>query len=248
MFMIDNFLWVEKYRPQTVAECILPTHLKTKFQTFVNQKVIPSLILSGPPGIGKTSVAIAMIKELKADYIKINAAKERGIDVVRDRMEQFASTVSLRGGRKYIILDEADGISPSALDALKGFIEEFSSHVSFIFTCNNQGKIIEAIQSRCELVEFKITKDDFPILGKEFYTVLRAILDKEEVIYDLKVLAQVIKRFYPDWRRILNKVQNYSISNNKKIDTGILVIKNLSILIDVVPLIRSKNWNEVRRW
>jgi replication-associated recombination protein RarA len=245
--MMEHFGWTEKYRPHTVAECVLPAPIKEKFQAFVNVKNMPNLILTGPSGLGKTSVALATLDEIGCDYIKINAKLKRGIDVIRDEMMQFATTMSFTEGRKFIVLDEADGMLSDAQGALNAFIEEYESNCGFIFTCNNINKIIPAIKSRCDTIDFKLTKYDYNDLAPQFYKSLRDILDTEGVPYEKPVLADVIKRHYPDWRHTLVFLQSYAVKA-KKIDTGILAQRDVNILLDLVPIMRGKKWTDMRKW
>jgi DNA polymerase III delta prime subunit len=245
--MQNHFLWTELYRPKTVAECVLPDHIKEKFQAFVIKGNMPNSILTGPSGLGKTSVAIAALEEIGCDYIKINSKLKRGIDTIREEMMQFATTMSFKEGRKYIVLDEADGMLPDAQGALNGFFEEYAANCGFILTCNNINKIVPAIRSRCDIIDFKLSKYDYNYLAPQFYTAIRAILDKEEVPYDKPVLADVIKRHYPDWRHALVVIQAYSVKASK-IDTGILAQRDVNILIDLVPMMRGKRWTEMRKW
>jgi DNA polymerase III delta prime subunit len=245
--MMQHYLWTEIYRPTTVADCVLPAHIKDKFQAFVDAKNMPNLILTGPSGLGKTSVAIAALEEIGCDYIKINAKLKRGIDTIREEMMQFATTMSFTEGRKFIVLDEADGMLPDAQGALNAFIEEYSANCGFIFTCNNKNKIIPSIHSRCDLIDFKLTKHDFNELALQFFRKLLVILDKEGVPYDKPVLADVIKRHYPDWRHTLVVLQSYAVKA-KKIDTGILAQRDVNILLDLVPLMRGKKWTDMRKW
>jgi DNA polymerase III delta prime subunit len=244
---MEQYLWTEKYRPNTVAACVLPDHIKYLFQAFVLKRNVPNLILSGPSGLGKTSVAIAALEEIGCDYIKINSKLKRGIDTIREEMMQFASTMSFKEGRKFIVLDEADGMLPDAQGALNAFIEEYAANCGFIFTCNNKNKIIPSIHSRCDLIDFKLTKYDFNNLAPKFYKLLRFILDEEGIPYDKPVLADVIKRFYPDWRHTLVAIQSYSVKAGK-IDTGILAQRDVNILLDLVPMVRGKKWQDMRKW
>jgi DNA polymerase III delta prime subunit len=244
---MQQYLYTEKYRPPTVSDCVLPAHIKEKFQAFVIKGNMPNSILTGPSGLGKTSVAIAALEEIGCDYIKINAKLKRGIDVIREEMMQFATTMSFKEGRKYIVLDEADGMLPDAQGALNGFIEEYAANCGFIFTCNNINKIIPAIRSRCDIIDFKLSKYDYNELAPHFYKAICRLLDKEEVPYDKPVLADVIKRHYPDWRHTLVIIQAYA-GKAGKIDTGILAQRDVNILIDLVPLIRGKKWNDMRKW
>lgn len=244
---MEQFLWTEKYRPQTVAECVLPDHIKEKFQAFVIKGNMPNTILTGPSGLGKTSVALAALQEIGCDYIKINAKLKRGIDTIREEMMQFATTMSFKEGRKYIVLDEADGMLPDSQGALNAFIEEYAANCGFIFTCNNPNKMIASIKSRCDVIDFKLTKYDYTSLAPDFYKRLLVILDKEQVPYDKPVLADVIKRHYPDWRHTLVAIQAYSVKAGK-IDVGILAQRDVNILIDLVPMVRGKKWTDMRKW
>jgi replication factor C small subunit len=239
--------WPQKYRPHTVKDCVLPLSLKETFQSFVDDKNVPNLILSGQPGCGKTSVAIAILDEIDADWIKPNSALKRGIDYVRNEITDFASSVSFKEGRKYIILDEADGLTVLAQEGLKGLIEEFASNAGFIITCNNKEKLIPALHSRFTTIEFNYTKDDLPIVGKAFLDSLYKILALENVEYEKKTLAIIIQKFYPDWRRMLNELQTYSIKH-KKIDSGILSLdrsENIDVMVDII---KGKKWQDMRKW
>lgn len=246
---MGEFIWTEKYRPEKVADCILPGTIKNSFQSFVLEKNMPNLILAGIPGVGKTSVAIATLIEMDVDYIKINSALKRGMDTVREEMTQFATTLSMQGGRKFIVLDEADGILPDAQRALNAFIEEYSENCGFIFTCNNKKKIIEPIHSRCVTIDFVIPPSEFSTLAKEFYLALRNILITEGVSCPKPVvLGEIIKKYYPDWRQILNVVQHYAQKNNKVIDTGILSKTDDDKRKELIPYLKSKNWHSMRNW
>ena len=242
-----NFVWSEKYRPKTVAECILPDRIKSLFQSYVDEKNIPNLILTGSPGVGKTTVAIAMLEELDCDYLKINSSLYSNKDVIRDDMMTFASSVSFKEGRKYILLDEFDGMRTDAQDALKAFIEEYSSNCGFILTCNNSGKIVDAIASRCATIDFSLTRADFPELAGKFYQRLETILKKEGIEYDKASVAGVMKKFYPDWRHMIVVLQHYS-SKNKRIDSGILANTKEDALKSLVALLQGKKFTEMRIW
>ncbi len=209
--MLEEFLWVEKYRPKTIRDTILPESLKQTFQEFVSQGNIPNLLLSGSAGCGKTTVARAMLEELGCDYIVINGSLNGNIDTLRNEIMQFASSVSLMGGRKYVILDEADYLNPNSTQpALRNFMEEFSRNCGFILTCNFKNRIIEPLHSRCSVVDFKITKKDLPSLAAQMMKRIQHILDTEGVEYDKSAVAEVLKQHLPDWRRTINELQRYS--------------------------------------
>lgn len=244
----DDFIWTEKYRPKTVADTILPKNLKKIFQSFVDQKNIPTLLLTGPSGVGKTTVARAMLEELGCDYIMVNGSLEgRLIDTLRTTIVDYASTVSFAGGRKYIIIDEADYMNAQSVQpALRNFIEEFSSNCGFILTVNYKSKLIPAIQSRCSIVDFAIPKAELEKMCKEFFLRTKSILEREGVSYDPPVVAEVIKRFYPDWRRILNELQKYSATGS--IDSGILHNVKEVALNELCALLKNKEFKALRKW
>lgn len=243
----DDFLWVEKYRPKTVADTILPDNLKKTFQQFVDQGNIPNLLLAGRAGVGKTTIARAMLEQLGCDYIIINGSMSGNIDTLRNEIREFASTISFSGGRKYVILDEADYLNPNSTQpALRNFMEEYSRNCGFILTANFRNRIIDPLHSRCSVVEFKIEKDDKPEMAKQFYKRVCGILDKEGLEYDTKAVVEVIKKFFPDWRRVLNELQRYSATG--RIDTGILVNITEENLKTLVGLLKAKNFSEVRKW
>ena len=211
--MSDTFLWVEQYRPRDVESCVLPNTLKTTLKDFVEEGQLPNLILSGGPGVGKTTAAKALLEELGCTYMMINGSEESGIDVLRTKIKNFASTVALEGGRKYIILDEADYLNPqSTQPALRGFIEEFHKNCGFILTCNYKNRIIPALQSRCSVIDFNIPVKEKQKLASEFFNRTITILEDCQVKYDKRVVAEVINKFFPDWRRVLNELQRYSVS------------------------------------
>ena len=244
---METFLWVEKYRPNDIDACILPSDLKNTFSEFVKDKHIPNLILSGGSGVGKTTVAKAMIEQIGSTYIMINGSEESGIDVLRTKIKNFASTVSLEGGRKYIILDESDYLNPqSTQPALRGFMEEFHKNCGFIFTCNYKNRIIPPLQSRCSVVDFIIPKKQKPKLAQDFFASVTDILKKENIEYDKKVVLELITKYFPDWRRILNELQRYSASG--QIDAGLLVNISEVNIHELMVSLKKKEFTNVRKW
>ncbi|MGZ4849777.1 MAG: AAA family ATPase [Candidatus Bathyarchaeia archaeon] len=241
----EHFLWVEKYRPLSIAETILPRELKAHFQQFVDQKNIPNLLLSGSAGVGKTTVARAMLEEIGCDYMIINGSLNRGIDLLRNELAGFATTMSFSGGRKYVILDEADSLTHIIQPALRNFMEEYSKNCGFILTCNYKNRIIPALHSRCSVVDFSISKKEAQQLAKEFFKRACQILELESITFDPKVVATLIGKYYPDWRRTLNELQRYSSTGT--IDSGILVSSNTSIT-SLIGFMKDKNYTEVRHW
>ena len=245
--MLDEFLWVEKYRPKTIDECILPDGLKETFRAFVSQNDIPNLILSGSAGVGKTTVARAMLDQIDADYIVINGSMNGNIDTLRTEILNFASTVSFTGRRKYVILDEADYLNANSTQpALRNFMEEFSRNCGFILTCNFKNRIIEPLHSRCSLIEFKITKDDLPKLASQFMKRIIHVLNTERITFDKSVVAELISKHVPDWRRVINELQRYSV--NGSIDTGIFVNLSDDNIKVLVNYLKNKNFAEMRKW
>ena len=246
--MREDFLWVEKYRPKTIKDTVLTPELKTLFQTFVDNKNVPNLLLTGSQGIGKTTVAKAMLEELGADYIVINGSDEgRLIDTLRTKIKNFASSVSLAGGRKYVILDEADYCNAETVQpALRNFMEEFSKNCGFIMTCNFVNKIIQPLHSRCSVVEFKIANKDKPAMGKELYVKILDILKTENISFDEKVIQQVLGKHFPDNRRILNELQRYSATGH--IDSGILANLSETSIKELMQLLKDKEFTSVRKW
>ena len=244
---MEEFLWVEKYRPTYISDCVLPNELENTFRDFVAVGDVPNLTLSGKPGVGKTTVAKAMLEELGLTYLMINGSEESGIDVLRTKIKNFASTVSLYGGRKYLILDEADYLNPqSTQPALRGFIEEFSANCGFILTCNYQNRIIPALLSRCPIYDFKIPMTERPKLATKFLKRVEHILHEEKIEYEEGAVAGLINKYFPDWRRVLNELQRYSISGN--IDAGILVnISDYSIK-NLIHCMKNKEFTNVRKW
>jgi DNA polymerase III delta prime subunit len=245
--MLQDFLWVEKYRPKTVEDTILPADLKATFQQFVEQKNVPNLILTGGPGVGKTTIAKAMLEELGCTYIVINGSMNGNIDTLRNEIKNFASTVSFSGGRKYVILDEADYLNPqSTQPALRNFMEEFSANCGFILTCNFLNRIIAPLHSRCSVVHFKINSSDKPKLAGRFMKRMTGILEKENVEFEEKVVAELIMKHFPDWRRVLNELQRYSATG--KIDTGILANISSDNFKSLVERLKAKDFTGMRKW
>jgi DNA polymerase III delta prime subunit len=244
---MNEFLWVEKYRPQIIADVILPSHIKATFEDIVNGGELHNMLLTGTAGLGKTTVAKALCNELDLDYLLINGSEEGNIDTLRNKIKQFASTVSLQGGYKVVILDEADYLNPqSTQPALRGFIEEFSGNCRFILTCNFKNRIIEPLHSRCSVIEFNIAKKDMPPLLSDFMKRVEHILGAEGVSYDKQVIADLIMKHMPDWRRVLNELQRYSTSGN--IDTGILVSVSETSINDLMLHIKVKDFKRMRQW
>ena len=245
--MNDVMLWVEKYRPSKISECILTEDLKKTFQQFVDDKHIPNLLLSGGPGVGKTTVAKAMLNEIGATFMMINGSEESGIDVLRNKIKNFASTVSMDGNRKFVILDEADYLNPqSTQPALRGFIEEFHKNCGFILTCNFKNRIIEPLHSRCSVVEFRIPTSEKPTLAGQFFKRVQDILAQENVQYEPKAVAGVVEKHFPDWRRVLNELQRYSASG--MIDAGILVNISETNMKDLATFLKEKDFKSIRKW
>ena len=246
---MNDFIWVEKYRPKTIDECILPESIKKTFRDFLNKGEIPNMLLAGPPGVGKTTVAKALCNELGVDYYVINGSDEgRFLDTVRNNAKNFASTVSLASEAKHkvIIIDEADNTGNDVQLLLRAFIEEFSSNCRFIFTCNYKNKILAPLHSRCAVVEFSVKGKEKQTIAATFFKRLTTILDQEKIETDKKVLVQLINKHFPDWRRILNECQRYSVGG--KIDSGILATFSDVAVNDLVKNLKEKNFPEVRKW
>jgi len=247
--MNSDFIWVEKYRPKTIDDCILPESTKTMFREFLNKGEIPNMLLAGPPGIGKTTVAKALCNELGVDFYVINGSDEgRFLDTVRNNAKNFASTVSLSSTAKHkvILIDEADNTTPDVQLLLRASIEEFNRNCRFIFTCNYKNKIIEPLHSRCAVVDFSIKGKEKTALAGSFFKRLQNILDEERIQYDPKVLAELINKHFPDWRRVLNECQRYSVGG--QIDSGILATFSDVAVNDLLQNLKEKNFPEVRKW
>jgi replication factor C small subunit len=244
---MEHLLWTEKYRPQTVDDCILPDRLKQPFQEYVNQKQIPNLLLAGGAGVGKTTIAKAMCNEIGCDFMVINGSDESGIDTFRTKIKNYASSMSLTGGRKVIIIDEADYLNPNSTQpALRNAIEEFASNCSFIFTCNYKNRIIEPLHSRCAVIDFGLKNGEKAKMASAFFKRTQSILQSEKIDADEKVLAELVKKHFPDFRRVLNELQRYSQFG--KIDTGILVqIADISI-DELSKHIVAKDFGAIRKW
>ena len=245
--MNEHFLWVEKYRPKTIEECILPTEQKEFFRRFLEAGEIQNMLLCGSAGVGKTTVARALCEQLGADYIIINGSEESGIDVLRTKIKQFASTVSFTGGVKVVILDEADYLNPNSTQpALRGFIEEFANNCRFILTCNYKNRIIPPLHSRCAVVEFKILSKDKPKIASQFFKRASDVLTSENIEFDPKVIAKVIEKHFPDYRRILNELQRYSSSG--KVDEGIFVNLGEANMSELTDALKDKDFKKMRSW
>jgi DNA polymerase III delta prime subunit len=243
----DQFLWVEKYRPRKLDDCILPESLLQPFGQMLAKGEIQNMLLCGSAGTGKTTVARALCEELGSDYIIINGSEESGIDVLRTKIKQFASTASFGGGTKVVILDEADYLNPNSTQpALRAFIEEFSVNCRFIFTCNFKNRIIQPLHSRCAVFEFKIAKDERPKIAAKFFNRVRFVLQNENIEADLKVVAKVIEKHFPDYRRTLNELQRYSAGG--VIDSGILINLDDAKFTELVNSLKDKDWKVMRRW
>jgi DNA polymerase III delta prime subunit len=242
---VKEFLFVEKYRPQTIEDCILPKGLKETFQKIVDKGELPNMMFTGSAGVGKTTVARALCNELDLDYMLINGSEDGNIDTLRGKIKQFASTISLQGGQKVVILDEADYLNPqSTQPALRGFIEEFSSNCRFILTCNFKNRIIDPLHSRCSIYEFNLGNK--AEMAQTFMARLQFILDSEHIIYDNAVIAELIMKYIPDWRRVINECQRYGMSGH--IDTGILVTLSETSIAGLMEDLKTKNFKKMRKW
>jgi len=243
---IETLVWNEKYRPKTIDECILPETIKNQARGFVSSKNMPTILLSGGAGIGKTTLAQAIAHELGADFMKINASSEGNVDLIRTKLSQFASTVSFSDSRKITLLDEADGLSAAAQQALRGFIEEYSSNHSIIFTCNFQSKLIDPIKSRCKIIEFKISNTDKVELSTKFLKRVLNILDLEGVAYEKRAVAELVMKKFPDFRSVINELQGYAAGG--KIDAGILLDINDDMFSVLTAALKNNKFNDARKW
>lgn len=244
---MTEFLWVEQHRPHKVSDCILPDRIKKVFQGYVDNKSIPNLMLTGSAGVGKTTVAMAMCEEIGVNHLFINSSEERGIDMLRTKIRGYASTISLTGGRKVIILDEADYLTPEAQAGLRGAIEEFSENCSFIFTCNFKSRLIDALHSRCSVIDFSLQADEKPRMASQLFSKLSSILTREGVTYDKQVLIKIVEKFFPDYRRTLNELQRFASTG--AIDAGTLnQISDVRKIAELVGYLKEGNFGEMRKW
>jgi len=245
--MNTDFLWVEQYRPKTIDDCILPDSLKSLFSSFIKKGELSNMLFSGTPGIGKTTVAKALCEQMNCDWIMINGSEEGGIDVLRNKIKNFASTVSLSGGKKVVILDEADYLNPqSTQPALRGFVEEFHKNCRFILTCNFKNRIIEPLHSRFSNIEFKVNPKDKPKLASRLFERAIYILKEQNVSYEDKVLVELITKHFPDFRKLINELQRYSVSGS--IDAGILVNVSDENLKTLITHLKGKEFSDMRKW
>ena len=245
--MNTDFLWVEKYRPTKVSDCVLPQSLKNTFSTLVSTGELPNMLFTGTAGVGKTTVAKALCKELDLDYIIVNGSEEGNIDTLRNKIKHFASTVSLQGGYKVVILDEADYLNPqSTQPALRGFIEEFSNNCRFILTCNFKNRIIEPLHSRCSVYEFAIPNSEKPAIAAGIFKRVTEILRQEDVKFDQKIVATLVEKYFPDFRRVINELQRYSLSGT--IDNGIFVNLSENNIKVLITHLKEKDFKGMRKW
>ena len=245
---MNDILWVEKYRPKLVDQCVLPDNTQKVFSEIVEKGEIPNLLLTGSPGIGKTTIAKALCNQLECDWLMINGSDEgRMIDTLRTTITNFASTVSLSGGKKVLIIDEADYMNPESVQpAMRGSIEQFAQNCRFIFTCNFKNRIIPALHSRCSVVDFKIKKDDKPLIAQKFLSIATGILEKESVKYKPDVVAQLIMKYFPDFRRVLNELQKHAVGGT--IDENILTQASEENLKELFVALKKKDFNTMRKW
>jgi DNA polymerase III delta prime subunit len=247
-FKDNQFLWTERYRPQTINECILPESIKTTFNNYIKQGELPTLLLTGSAGVGKTTIAKALCNEVGADYIMINGSDEgRKIDTLRTTVKEFASSVSLTDAKKVIIIDEADYMNADSVQpALRSFIEEFSNNCRFIFTCNFKNRIIDPLHSRCAIIDFKIDSKDKQEMAALFFKRATRILKQENIEFDPKVVAELVTKHFPDYRRVLNELQRYSVAG--KIDSGIFVNVSADSYKELIKGLKEKDFTSVRKW
>jgi len=244
---MQEYLWVEKYRPQKIDDCVLPKSLKNTFKEFIASGELPNFLFCGGAGVGKTTVAKALCNEIGAEYLFINGSEESGIDVLRTKIKGFASSVSLTDAKKVIILDEADYLNPNSTQpALRAFIEEFSNNCRFIFTCNYKNRIIDPLHSRCSVIDFKIENNEKQAIAAGFFKRVSNILSQENIQFDQKVVAELITKYFPDYRRILNELQRYSVSG--RIDSAILLNVTEESFKELLKNMKEKNFTEVRKW
>lgn len=244
---MDEFLWTEKYRPHKITDCILPDRLKQLFQSYVDNGEIPNLMLTGPAGSGKTTVAKAMCDEIGCNYLYINASSERGIDTLRNKITGYASTMSLTGGRKVIILDEADGLTKEAQDALRGAVEQFSINCTFILTCNFKARLIDAIHSRMAVIDFSLRASEKPSMAAKMFKRIETILTTEGTTYDKASLVKIVEKYFPDYRRLLGELQRFASGGN--IDAGVLAqLDSIRKLADLINALKEKDFSAMRKW
>lgn len=244
----NQMLWVEKYRPHKIVDCILPESIKSTFQEYVDRKEIPNLLLTGSAGVGKTTIAKSLCEEVGCDYIVINGSDDNGVDYIRIKVRNYASSMSLSGGRKVIIIDEADYLTHNAQAVLRGSIEEFAVNCSFIFTCNFKNKIMDALHSRCSVVEFKLQNGQKAKMATQFFKRVEWILSEEGITYDKQVVAAVITKHFPDNRRVLNELQRYSSNTDKTIDKGILAAVSDVNITELIRALKAKDFGTARKW
>ena len=245
---MSNLLWVEKFRPASIDECVLPVEIKNVFQNIVDTGEVPNLLLTGTSGIGKTTVAKALCNQLGCDWLMINGSNEgRMIDTLRTTITNYASTVSFSGGKKIIIIDEADYMNKESVQpAMRGLIEEFSNNCRFFFTCNYKNKILPALQSRCSVIDFRIKREDKPELAQKFSEIAMKLLDSESITYKPDVVAKLVVRYFPDFRRVLNELQNNAVSG--QIDVSILEASSNENLNQLIGFLQEKDFTQMRKW